>query len=104
MTFAKPGAIIATCALVGTPVEATADTTNCADRAQVVERLAQTYGETRRSIGLGHDNSMMEVFASDITGSWTITVTQPDGMTCLVASGQSYEAMAKTAATMDMDA
>ncbi|MDJ0826143.1 MAG: hypothetical protein QNJ16_11630 [Rhodobacter sp.] len=64
---------------------------NCADRARVVERLASGYGETRQSIGLGANNSVIEVFASLETGTWTITVTSPQGLTCLVASGQAFE-------------
>lgn len=68
----------------------------CADRAKVVDHLATKYGETRRSIGLAANNAVMEVYASDATGSWTITVTMPSGVTCLVASGQGYEAMADT--------
>lgn len=66
-------------------------TRHCGDRAQVVNRLAEGYGETRQSIGLGADNSVIEVFASEETGTWTITVTLPNGMTCLVASGLAYE-------------
>jgi len=65
---------------------------NCADRARVVERLESTYGESRQSMGLAPNNSVIEVFASSETGTWTITVTNPAGVTCLVASGQSYEA------------
>ncbi|MWD26727.1 hypothetical protein E0K89_004475 [Aquicoccus sp. SCR17] len=68
---------------------------NCAPRDTVVDRLAEGYGETRRSIGLGANNAVMEVFASDETGTWTITVTLPNGMTCLVASGQAFETMAE---------
>jgi hypothetical protein len=64
---------------------------NCAARDTVVERLADGYGETRQSIGLAPNNSVVEVFASLETGTWTITVTNPSGITCLVASGQSYE-------------
>ena len=68
-------------------------TRHCADRAQVVNRLADGYGETRQSMGLGRNNTVVEVFASDETGSWTITVTLPNGLTCLLASGQAYEEM-----------
>lgn len=68
---------------------------NCAPRSDVVNRLAETYGETRRGIGIARQGAVMEVFASDRTGSWTITVTLPDGMTCLLASGQAYETMAE---------
>lgn len=64
---------------------------HCGERAQIVNRLSEGYGETRQSMGLGSDNSVIEMFASEETGTWTITVTLPNGMTCLVASGQAYE-------------
>ena len=65
----------------------------CAARDRVVGVLATKYGETRHGIGIASNNTVMEVFASDATGSWTITVTMPTGVTCMVASGQGYEAM-----------
>lgn len=68
---------------------------NCAPRAVVLDRLAGHYGETRQSVGLGSNNAVVEVFASSETGTWTITVTLPDGLTCLVASGQSFETLAE---------
>lgn len=64
---------------------------NCADRETVVDRLAEGYGESRQSMGMGANNSVIEIFASIETGTWTITVTLPNGQTCLVASGQSFE-------------
>ncbi len=67
----------------------------CAPREDVVKRLTKAYGETRRGIGIARQGAVIEVFASDQTGSWTITVTLPDGMTCLIASGQAYEQMAE---------
>lgn len=68
-----------------------AQTRNCADRARVVDRLTDQYGETRQSIGLGANNAVVEQWASSETGTWTITVTMPNGLTCLVASGQAFE-------------
>ncbi|MFW2543392.1 hypothetical protein ACN2XU_12175 [Primorskyibacter sp. 2E107] len=70
-------------------------TQNCAPRDKVVSRLADKYGETRQSMGLGANNHMMEVYASLETGSWTITVTTAQGVTCLVASGQAFEELAE---------
>ncbi len=64
---------------------------NCAPREDIIQRLAETYGETRRGIGIARQGSVMEVYASESSGSWTITVTLPDGVTCLIASGQAYE-------------
>jgi hypothetical protein len=68
---------------------------HCAPREKVVERLADKYGETRQSMGLGSNNAVMEVFASMDSGSWTITVTMTNGITCLVASGQAFEELAE---------
>ena len=81
-----------------------AQTGNCADRAQVVKRLAERYGESRQTIGLSSDNSVVEVFASMDTGSWTITVTQPGGMTCLVAAGQAFRYRNEPLANFDQGA
>ncbi|WP_443069351.1 hypothetical protein [Sulfitobacter sp. EhC04] len=77
---------------------------NCGPRDVVVTRLAEGYGETRQSIGLGANNAVVEVFASDETGSWTITVTVPGGMTCLVASGQAFEQVAEALPAGGQDA
>ena len=78
-----------------TTTDVAAQGRNCGPRDAVVTRLAEGYGESRQSIGLGSNNAVIEVFASDETGSWTITVTQPNGLTCLVASGQGYEQLAE---------
>lgn len=67
----------------------------CGPRAAVLAALAERYGETRHSIGVAANNAVMEVFASEQTGTWTITVTQADGMTCLAASGDGFETLAE---------
>ncbi len=67
----------------------------CAKRDAVLAKLATGYGEVRQSIGLASGNAVMELFASADSGTWTITVTLPNGMTCLVASGQSFEEVAE---------
>ena len=77
---------------------------NCADHARIVERLASAYGETRQSIAMSADNSVIEIFASLDTGSWTITITQAGGPTCLVASGQDYQALNEDLPNTDHDA
>lgn len=68
---------------------------NCAERKTVLAELSSRYGETRQGIGLAANNAVMEVFASSETGTWTITVTLANGMTCLIASGQNYETLAE---------
>ena len=70
----------------------------------VVARLAEGYGETRQSMGLGANNAVVEVFASQETGSWTITLTMPGGPTCLVASGQAFETVVEALPAKGNDA
>ncbi len=65
----------------------------CAVRSKVVGHLAETFSETRKGIGMASNNAVLEVFTSE-SGSWTITVTLPSGMTCLLATGQGWEARA----------
>lgn len=71
-----------------------AEAAQCAPRDQVVAGLATGFDEVRQGAGLtaGPDGraQILEIFASQ-AGSWTIVVTLPDGQTCLVASGQSWE-------------
>jgi hypothetical protein len=63
----------------------------CDTRDRVLSLLAETYGETRRSVGIAGQAAVMELYAADATGTWTITITLPDGQMCLMASGSGYE-------------
>ena len=78
-----------------------AQSTNCGPHDRVVAGLATGYGESRQSIALGSDNTVVETFASEVTGTWTITVTTAGGPTCLVASGQSYQYVAEALPNTD---
>lgn len=84
---------VAAILLATTPIaDAQTRSKACGDRSKVIERLADKYGETLQSLGLHHNNGVLEVYASEDTGSWTILITRPDGVACLVASGQMWEA------------
>ena len=78
-----------------TALPASAQNRMCAPRDTIIERLASGWGESRQSMALAADNTVVEVFASQTTGTWTITVTQPGGLTCLVASGEAYQYLAE---------
>lgn len=65
----------------------------CGQRAAIVAQLTDQFGETRRSMGIAANNTVMEMYASDASQSWTITVTTPQGQMCLIASGQGFEPM-----------
>lgn len=77
--------------LMFTATTAVAQSQNCAKREMVLQRLNENFGESRQSIGIASQGQVVEVFASLESGSWTITVTLPNGITCLVASGRAFE-------------
>jgi hypothetical protein len=62
----------------------------CTDRAQVIARLEAAFGERAIGSGLADGGFVLELFASR-AGSWTLFATTPQGMSCFVASGQSWE-------------
>ncbi|MEX3016644.1 hypothetical protein [Gymnodinialimonas hymeniacidonis] len=74
----------------------------CGQREMVVNELTGRYGEEVRGMGLAHQNRIVEVFVSEETGTWTITVTSPNGMTCLMAAGQHFATMDPVAAGEDL--
>lgn len=67
----------------------------CGPREQVVAHLADRYAETRRAVGIAGNNAVMELYAAEGTGTWTIAVTTAEGVTCLMASGAGFEAVAE---------
>ncbi len=93
MKQAMIGLSVAVVVMLTTALQTHAQTRPCGERLNILQRLMSSYGETRQSIGLGSNNAIVEVFASRDTGTWTITVTTPNGQTCLVASGQGFEVL-----------
>lgn len=65
---------------------------SCGPRGLVVAQLADRYGESRRGMGLAGGAGIVEIFISD-KATWTVTVTLPDGRTCLLASGEDWEVL-----------
>jgi hypothetical protein len=84
-------ALILAAALAVLPVASVAQGNVCGEREMIVQRLLEQYGETRQSMGLQRNSGVVEVFASTESGTWTILITLPNGMTCLVAAGEAWE-------------
>ncbi|WP_380057811.1 hypothetical protein ACFE33_05185 [Falsihalocynthiibacter sp. SS001] len=92
---------VALAALLLAPFAAQSQTKRaCAPRQDVLDKLAESYGETRQSVGLGANNTVVEVFASEKSGSWTITLTTPNGFTCLMATGHAFETLEEDLAAL----
>ena len=76
--------------LLATQGAARADDAACTERAALVERLAENYGESRQAAGLAGADRLVELFAAPETGSWTILITRSDGLSCLKSSGAGF--------------
>jgi hypothetical protein len=61
----------------------------CGKRTDIVRILRETFGETALAQGLAHTGAVAEVFTSP-KGSWTIVATSPNGVACMVGSGESW--------------
>ena len=62
----------------------------CAPRAQLVEAMKQIFDERPQSTGLMSSNELFEVFVSP-TGTWTMLITNPHGISCIAAAGENWE-------------
>jgi hypothetical protein len=62
----------------------------CGPRDQLVVQLTDKYHEVSRGIGLTSATQVVEFWASEKTGSFTVLVTYPNGMTCILAAGQNW--------------
>lgn len=87
--------LLATSLLLSTCSSAVvAQQASCFPRDLIIDHLADEYGETVQSMGIGN-NSLIEMFANEATGSFSVLVTIPTGLTCLVASGGSYQELSE---------
>lgn len=62
----------------------------CGERGALVDQLKGKYAELTKSMGLAANGSVLEVLTAK-TGSWTVLVTTPQGVTCLIAAGEHWE-------------
>jgi hypothetical protein len=66
----------------------------CGEHRAVVANLEKIYSEAPVSIGLASNGAVIEVLASP-SGSFTIILTQPNGLSCVMAAGENWENLPK---------
>lgn len=88
-------AIAATVLLIGAqavPALAEEEKT-CRERDQVLDMLSDKFDEDRVAIGLTEAGGLVEVLSAREGGTWTIIVTSPGGISCLVAAGTDWQSI-----------
>ena len=98
--FSLKGLKWATCAVAGamvfTVVSASAAGPNlCTKRTSMISALSNKYEEQRRGMGVASRAGVMEFYVSQ-KGTWTMLMTLPNGMSCIVAAGRDWEEIAAT--------
>ena len=83
-------AVVSTSAAVAQP--------QCDQRDSVLQVLQQKYKEQPVALGVTHNGGLVEVLTTGNGNTWSIIVTTPQGMSCLVAAGEGWKAMQQVAA------
>jgi hypothetical protein len=82
-------AVVSTSAAVAQP--------QCDQRDSVLQVLQQKYKEQPVALGVTHNGGLVEVLTTGTGTTWSIIVTTPQGMSCLVAAGEGWKAMQQLA-------
>ncbi|WP_343504768.1 MULTISPECIES: hypothetical protein [Roseobacteraceae] len=62
----------------------------CGLHESITETLESTYDEALVGRGLQSATRMLEVWRAAEEGNWTILAVHPDGLACIVASGEAW--------------
>ena len=62
----------------------------CDARTTVLTMLNGNFAEKPNAMGLANNGSVVEVLRSE-KGSWTIIITAPNGLSCVLAVGEHWQ-------------
>jgi len=63
----------------------------CEDRTVVLRQLSSRFREAPVAMGLATNGAVLEVLSSGEGTSWTIILTGADGISCVLATGESWQ-------------
>ncbi len=67
----------------------------CGKHVDFVKALTDKFEEQGKAMAIAGQRNLLEVFTSK-SGTWTILMTSPEGKTCIVAAGNSWEDLPPT--------
>ena len=62
----------------------------CGKRDEIVSRLESGYQEYNSAMGMSTNGGLVELYTSE-NGTWTLMLSQPNGVSCLIAAGENWE-------------
>lgn len=63
----------------------------CTATDKAYKVLYEEFKEVRLGLGLTPDGQLLEMWANPESGTWTLLVTNPAGVSCIVASGAGWQ-------------
>jgi hypothetical protein len=66
---------------------------SCMVAEELAAHLEEKFDEVPVAQGVGDGGVLVTVFAAEATGTWTIALTEPSGVSCAVAAGNGFELM-----------
>ena len=76
---------------------AAATPSSCLARADMTQLLASRYAEAPVAAGLSSDGHLIQVYSTGDRATWTIVVTTPQGVSCVIANGEAWDMREKAA-------
>jgi len=68
---------------------ATADA--CYPRISFAIKLAETFGQIKQVSGFEISGNLMELYANQNSGTWTLVLVLPSGLTCEIGNGSGFK-------------
>ena len=65
----------------------------CGPRKDVLTKLAGSLHQQPSSVALTSNGQLLEVLKSDTDLVWTILITSPQGLSCVIATGDGWQTM-----------
>lgn len=84
------------CLTLGVPTAAGA-LPQCNDRSIILALLESQYAEAPVAIGVANNGGLVEVLSTGDGDTWSIIITTPKGMSCLVAAGEGWRVIEQLA-------
>lgn len=81
--------MLASVSVGGNPAHAQ---TSCDVRKSLLAKLDTSYDEQPVAIGVASTGNVVELLVS-ANGTWTILVTRPNGIACVAAVGEDWQAL-----------
>ncbi len=69
----------------------------CNSRGKVLELLSKKYSEAPVAVGVTNNGGLVEVLSTGDGNTWSMIITSPQGMSCLVAAGEGWRLIERIA-------